>query len=1318
MRSVLLVLGVVQFVFVSGCRATQPDPAEPVAPPPAPAEPRATAPAGEPFVPGLIEYPSLSPDGATIVFSWAGDLWAVGRSGGHATRLTAHPADETRSAFSPDGSMLAFESNREGARNLYVVPLTLTNGALAAGPVRRVTSADAAQLLAGWSPDGTELYYSARQEPRIYRHVRMWRAPIDGGACTRLTDAFGRLARTNPDGSKVVFTRGFWIFERPGYRGSGDLDLFLFTPADGSFQRLTGFDGNDGDAFLTPDDSVVFISSRDGQNNVWRLAPGTTDADRGALTQLTHFAPGDEATIGHGVLDLGVSRDGSTAAFTVWDTLYTLDLTRPDAEPEPVEVYCSADTTELDFRYEDLSHRVNEAALSPDGETMAVITRGEVFVRSVEDGRPTRRVTRTPGRESDLAWSPDGRYLYFSSDESGTPAIERASVTLAREDIEPEEEKKADKDADEAEGKKEEPKENGDAPAAAPPDDGVSGTWSCVGVSDAPDAPPDGIPFTLEIHLDGDSFSGTLSVPLMYDGPVSGSWDAASRTLSFVVAGDEGEGSVTLEIGDGELTGSAQAGDVTFTITGERVAALPSPEPETSADEDRPEKEDEEPKIDYGKRWAGALRFAVEPFIVDADGAAQPTPSPDGLKLLYVRGLGDLVLVDLKTNERRVVYEHWDDPELVWASDSRHVVYAVQDEDFNSDIWLRDVLDPDAEPVNLTRHPDSDTAPRLSHDGKVLYFLSDRAGDNWEYDVWAVDLDKKLEGMRPYELDEYFKEAAKAAKKLKPIDPVEFDEPDDEAPSAEPIPDEPPADEAQAGDEGDGGEADAGEEEAAEDDAPEPLEFDADDAYLRVRRLTSFPGSESDLATTPGGDHVLFSATIGGSRALYSIDYNGAERKTVQSGSVSDVTVSLTGGKAVMVRSGQAMTVPPGGGKAETVAIDAEVVIDVAAEQREKFDEAARILGTHFYHPTLKGLDWPTLTARYRSLAVLARTPSSFNRVVQRLFGELEGSHTGIHGGGGYHASEPGHGRLGVETEPVAGGYRVTRVITGSPADQDASRLDVGDVIAEVGQTVLADEGEMPRIDLHAALEGTVGAETLIRVVRADRDKPEYVIITPISGGSETNLRYEQEVLDRRARVDELSAGRIGYLHIRGMDAPHVRDFERDLYAAAHGKDGLIIDVRDNGGGWTTDVLLSSLTAPAHAFTVPRGADYDTTPRDAYPRDRRLIYGYSRPISVLINENSFSNAEIFAHAIKTIGRGKLVGTPTFGGVISTGAARLIDGTVVRVPFRGWYLPDGSDMESNGAVPDVPVPIGPTDEAAGEDPQLDAAVRELLERAGG
>ena len=165
---------------------------------------------------------------------------------------------------------------------------------------------------------------------------------------------------------------------------------------------------------------------------------------------------------------------------------------------------------------------------------------------------------------------------------------------------------------------------------------------------------------------------------------------------------------------------------------------------------------------------------------------------------------------------------------------------------------------------------------------------------------------------------------------------------------------------------------------------------------------------------------------------------------------------------------------------------------------------------------------------------------------------------------------------------------------------------------------------------------------------------------------------------------------------------------ERDLFAQAHGKDALVIDVRDNGGGWTTDILLSSLTAPNHATTIPRDGGR------GYPQDRRLIYAWTKPIAVLCNEYSYSNAEIFSWSIRTTQRGPVVGEQTYGAVISTGGTSLGDGTWLRLPFRGWYTNlDGSGMEDHGCMPDLRVENTPTALVSGEDPQLAAAVMEAL-----
>jgi tricorn protease len=162
--------------------------------------------------------------------------------------------------------------------------------------------------------------------------------------------------------------------------------------------------------------------------------------------------------------------------------------------------------------------------------------------------------------------------------------------------------------------------------------------------------------------------------------------------------------------------------------------------------------------------------------------------------------------------------------------------------------------------------------------------------------------------------------------------------------------------------------------------------------------------------------------------------------------------------------------------------------------------------------------------------------------------------------------------------------------------------------------------------------------------------------------------------------------------------------FEQELAEIAYGKEGLVIDVRENGGGSTTDHLLTILTQPRHAITVPRGGTA------GYPQDRLVYARWDKPIVVLCNQNSFSNAEIFSHAIKTLDRGSLVGVPTSGSVISTGSTTIMDVGRLRVPFRGWYLlNDGEDMELNGAVPNHEVWPQPGEWPSGIDKQLDRAV---------
>jgi tricorn protease len=703
---------------------------------------------------------------------------------------------------------------------------------------------------------------------------------------------------------------------------------------------------------------------------------------------------------------------------------------------------------------------------------------------------------------------------------------------------------------------------------------------------------------------------------------------------------------------------------------------------DTKEDGDKSEKKDEkakDPKLDPA-RWADAVRFEITAVTSGPDDDRHPSASPDGRALVFMRNLGDLAHLDLATGAIRILREGWtSDLNHVWSPDSSLIAFAEYDQDFNADIWIVPA-DGSKPAVNITRHPDNDVAPRFSADGKILAFLSERT--NEEYDAWMVMLDRDLEGLSPRDLDQYFKDAAEAVKKRKPPQPKAAKQ---DGPKAE----------------------------GAADAAPARDPFDGlelDDAYLRVRRVTTMLGNEMALELAPTGDRLYFTGSDGKERALFSIKFDGSEQKKL-GGAVELNGLSFAGDKLVAVSNGQAQTITPTG-EAKTIDIAAESEIDVARRNEQKLRDVSRILGRRFYlDPEAKGLDWAALTERFAQLARVARTNEEFDFVANTFIGYLDSSHLGVRSPGADGPTRRAHGRLGVATVAAEGGRRVTAILPDSPAALASPPLAVGDVV-----TALDFDPIDPAKPLEPALAGKVGQEVFVGFTRAGTDpdgKPLELgtIVVPVSSAAERTLRYNAETRANARKVEELSGGRLGYIHIAGMDQASLDRFERDLYAAASGRDGLVVDVRNNGGGSTADRLLASIDVRPHAYVVPREGDPQRT--RSYPQDRLFIQRYTMPMAMLCNEKSFSNAEIISHAFKTLGRGPLVGQQTAGGVISTGSEELVDGTSVRLPFRGWYLFDGTDMEENGAMPDFVVAQTPEDEVKGADLQLEKAVEELM-----
>jgi tricorn protease len=204
-----------------------------------------------------------------------------------------------------------------------------------------------------------------------------------------------------------------------------------------------------------------------------------------------------------------------------------------------------------------------------------------------------------------------------------------------------------------------------------------------------------------------------------------------------------------------------------------------------------------------------------------------------------------------------------------------------------------------------------------------------------------------------------------------------------------------------------------------------------------------------------------------------------------------------------------------------------------------------------------------------------------------------------------------------------------------------------------------------------------------------------------------TGLYYRRWVEQNRRKVEELSRGRLGYIHLRAMDFASLDEFVRALYTDHFDKDGLIIDVRYNGGGFTHDQVLAYLGGKEHTYFVTREGQYGTVLRSY---DRK----WTKPLVVLCNNRSFSDAEIFPNAVKELGLGKLVGLPTGGLVIGTINEQLIDGSFFRVPRLGVYTAQGVNMEKAGVVPDVIVEPHPDELIRGHDAQLIKAVEVLQE----
>ncbi len=647
-----------------------------------------------------------------------------------------------------------------------------------------------------------------------------------------------------------------------------------------------------------------------------------------------------------------------------------------------------------------------------------------------------------------------------------------------------------------------------------------------------------------------------------------------------------------------------------------------------------------------------------------------------------------------------------------WSPDSKWLAYSKQDESRTNDIYLIASSGEEKQARKVTFDSYDERSPRFAPDGRKLFFIrSDSTsggggGGNASVQIYSVGLER-LER-----------------------DPDDPEDRPDAAPAQGP-----PAD-------------------AEDTQAPArrpanrpPHETKVDWAGLkhRTRQITRMPFPISSYTIAPDSRTIVFvtsePAGIASLPVIYSIQEDGKRLTRVAAGGppaadegggggggfgggISDLNISrdgrtlffserngiystaLASGAAAAATAGRAAS---GGseGARRRINFNVRVKIDHPAEWAEMFGDAWRTMKYRFYDPAMHGKDWDAAKAKYEPLVKDVGDRQELMNIINEMIGELNASHTGAApppGGRGPGAVSTGH--LGLELEPdsAAGRYRVTYVYEDGPADKDWVKVKVGDYLIAIGgkQVKAGDEyWQLLNDRLNRKVEVTFNS-------KPSEDGAWRTRIEAINSGAYSGLRYERWVKERRQKVDGLSGGRVGYLHIQAMNPPSLRKFEKEIREFRN-KDAMIIDQRWNGGGNIEQELLAILVQREYQIWQPRGTEASGRP----------FAGYFGPKVVLQNWRSASNAEMFPAGFRALGLGKVIGTPTMGAVIGTGSYSLIDGSTVRTPGVGVYLadPKRTNMENYGVQPDIRVDNSPEDNLAGRDRQLEAAVEELLKQLG-
>jgi tricorn protease len=676
-----------------------------------------------------------------------------------------------------------------------------------------------------------------------------------------------------------------------------------------------------------------------------------------------------------------------------------------------------------------------------------------------------------------------------------------------------------------------------------------------------------------------------------------------------------------------------------------------------------------------------------------------PHWSPDGKSLAFVRDGRELRLLDVATLSERV---------LATAALDRRPFGDLGDIAFSpagdwiafvSDFHARGFANVSVVPVGggelrkIADLPDGSAGPLVwSPDGTRLYFVTSQRTENGQ--IAQIDLIPRAPRFREDEFRHLFDQPRT------PGEPI----------TAPELPSRLPPSPASSG-------APAASPSAPPTPAPRPhrTTINFDGIFSRLTLLqTGLDGTAMRVA--PNGKTLVLIANAADEQNLYSFNIDEtsdepavARQITSTPGQKTDLAIAPDGRSAIYLDGGGVSTVPLGaGGAPRPLAVSASLDVDFNAEKDLIFRQAWSLLDRWYADPAFHGTDWKGALRIFEPHALGTRTPVELRRVVSLMLGGLNSSHLGI---GEPPIGEPRYttGRLGVEfnndTYEHTGRLRIAEITPLGPVALNGKVAIGDDILAINGRTLDR------HVDIDDALSNTIAVRTILRVApRGDTGSARDVVVLPVDLSEDDSLRYQAWVASRRAYVERVSGGRLGYVHLLNMSANSLERFYRDLDVRNRAKDGVVVDVRNNRGGFVSSYALDVLTRREY-ITFKSRFGSDATVRSTV--GQRAL---DKPTVLVTNEHSLSDAESFTEGYRVLHAGSVVGTPTAGWEIWTSTVRaLADGSSIRLPSTRVFAHDGVDMELHPRPVDVYVdnPVGAAER--GDDPQLDAGVRELLRR---